>query len=171
MKIWKLEFQSNVFDDVRSKFVSAHCIVTSNVLTVTDENHKRCIFSMKCSLVVKQMIDLMLPLHYFCFLFIINSLTTITLSIIYVILITLRQYSDFAIHTGKTRYFYWFFHVCSSVSRDNWTDLCKMACIFYANSMVITMVWVYLRLSSHFARAFHKLHYSWSYMKTHCLRI
>ena len=42
--ISKLEFQSNVFDDVRSKFVSAHCIVTLNVLTVTDEIHKRCIF-------------------------------------------------------------------------------------------------------------------------------
>ena len=26
------------------KFVSAYCIVTSNVLTVTDEKHKRCIF-------------------------------------------------------------------------------------------------------------------------------
>ena len=41
---WKLEFQSNVFDDVRNRFVSAHCIVTSIVLTVTDENHKLCLF-------------------------------------------------------------------------------------------------------------------------------
>ena len=41
---WKLEFQSNVFEDIRNKFVSAHCIVTSNVLTVTNENHKWCIF-------------------------------------------------------------------------------------------------------------------------------
>ena len=41
---WKLEFQSNVFDDIHNKFDSAHCIVTSNVLTVTDENDKRCIF-------------------------------------------------------------------------------------------------------------------------------
>ena len=41
---WKLELQSNVFDDVRNKFVYAHWIVTSNVLTVTDENHKRCLF-------------------------------------------------------------------------------------------------------------------------------
>ena len=38
------EFQSNVFEDVRNKLISAHCTVTSNVLTVTDENHKRCIF-------------------------------------------------------------------------------------------------------------------------------
>ena len=30
----KLEFQSNVFDDVRKRFVSAHFIVTSNVFTV-----------------------------------------------------------------------------------------------------------------------------------------
>ena len=35
----KLEFRSYVFDDVRNKLVSAHCIVMSNV----DENHKRCI--------------------------------------------------------------------------------------------------------------------------------
>ena len=41
---WKLEFQSNVLDDVRNKFVSAHCIVKSNVLTVIDENYNRCIF-------------------------------------------------------------------------------------------------------------------------------
>ena len=34
----------DVFDDIRNKFGSAHCIVTSNVLTVTDENDKRCIF-------------------------------------------------------------------------------------------------------------------------------
>ena len=40
----KLEFQSYVFDDLRNKLVSAHCTVTSNVLNVTDENHKRCIF-------------------------------------------------------------------------------------------------------------------------------
>ena len=33
-----------VFDDVRNKFVSADCIVTSTVLTVTDENHKRCMY-------------------------------------------------------------------------------------------------------------------------------
>ena len=33
-------FPSNVFDDDRNK----HCTVTSSVLTVTDENHKRCIF-------------------------------------------------------------------------------------------------------------------------------
>ena len=48
LKVWnstlKREFQSNVFDDVRNKLVSAHCPVTSNVLTVTDENHKRCVF-------------------------------------------------------------------------------------------------------------------------------
>ena len=36
--------QSNVFDDARNKFVYAHCMVLSNVLTVTDENHKRRIF-------------------------------------------------------------------------------------------------------------------------------
>ena len=35
---------SNVFNDFRNKFVSAHCIVTSNVLTVTDVYHKRFIF-------------------------------------------------------------------------------------------------------------------------------
>ena len=40
----KMEFQSNIFDDVLNKLVSAHCTVTSTVLTVTDENHKRCIF-------------------------------------------------------------------------------------------------------------------------------
>ena len=40
----KREFQSNVFDDVRNKVVSVHFTVTSNVMTVTDENHKRCIF-------------------------------------------------------------------------------------------------------------------------------
>ena len=40
----KLEFQSYVFDDVRNKLVSNHCTVASNVLTVTDENHKQCIF-------------------------------------------------------------------------------------------------------------------------------
>ena len=33
----KLDVQSNVFDDVRNKFVSAHFIVTTNVLTVPDE--------------------------------------------------------------------------------------------------------------------------------------
>ena len=38
------EFQSNIFDDVRNKLVSAHCTVTSNVLTVIDENYKLCIF-------------------------------------------------------------------------------------------------------------------------------
>ena len=42
--ILKLEFQSYVFEDVRNKLVSAHCAVKSNVLTVTDENHRRCIF-------------------------------------------------------------------------------------------------------------------------------
>ena len=40
----KLEFQSYVFDDVRNKLVSNHCTVASNVLTVTDENHKQYIF-------------------------------------------------------------------------------------------------------------------------------
>ena len=40
----KLNFEKDDFDDVRNKLVSAHCTVTSNVLTVTDENHKRCIF-------------------------------------------------------------------------------------------------------------------------------
>ena len=40
-----------VFEDVRNKLVTAHCTVTSNVLTVTDENHKRCIFSMFRSLI------------------------------------------------------------------------------------------------------------------------
>ena len=34
----KLNFQSNVFDNVHNKLVSAHCTDTSNVLTVTDEN-------------------------------------------------------------------------------------------------------------------------------------
>ena len=34
-----LKFQSNVFEDVHNKLVSAHCTVTSNVLIVTDENH------------------------------------------------------------------------------------------------------------------------------------
>ena len=29
-----MKFQSNVFDDLRNKFVSAHCIMTSNDLTV-----------------------------------------------------------------------------------------------------------------------------------------
>ena len=43
--------QSYVFEDVRNKLVTAHCTVTSNVLTVTDENHKRCIFSMFRSLI------------------------------------------------------------------------------------------------------------------------
>ena len=39
------EFQTNVYDDdVRNKLVSAHVIVTSNILAVTDENHDRCIF-------------------------------------------------------------------------------------------------------------------------------
>ena len=40
----KLNFQSYVFDNVRNKLVSANCTATSNVLTVTDENYKRCIF-------------------------------------------------------------------------------------------------------------------------------
>ena len=40
----KREFQSCIFDDLCNKLVSAHCTVTSHVLTVTDENHKRCIF-------------------------------------------------------------------------------------------------------------------------------
>ena len=40
----KREFQSSVFDEVRNKLVSAHCTVMSNVLTVTDKNHKQCIF-------------------------------------------------------------------------------------------------------------------------------
>ena len=43
------QLQSNVFDDVRNKLVSAHCTVTSNVLTVTKENHKRCIFPITVS--------------------------------------------------------------------------------------------------------------------------
>ena len=44
-QLWKGNFNPiNVFDDVRNKLVSAHCTVTLNVLTVTDENHKRCIF-------------------------------------------------------------------------------------------------------------------------------
>ena len=38
-----LSFNPMFFDDVRNKFVSACCIVTSNVLTVTDENNKRSI--------------------------------------------------------------------------------------------------------------------------------
>ena len=38
------EYQFKVFDDVRNKLISSHCTVTLNVLTVTDENHKRCIF-------------------------------------------------------------------------------------------------------------------------------
>ena len=36
----KFEFRSHVFDDVRNKLVSAHCIVMSTV----DENHKNCLF-------------------------------------------------------------------------------------------------------------------------------
>ena len=40
----KINLKTNVFDDVRNKFVSAHCILTLDVLTVTEENHKRCIF-------------------------------------------------------------------------------------------------------------------------------
>ena len=31
-----------VFDDIHDKLILAHCTATSNVLTVTDENHKRC---------------------------------------------------------------------------------------------------------------------------------
>ena len=31
-------------DDVHNKLVSAHCTVTTNVLTMKDENHKQCIF-------------------------------------------------------------------------------------------------------------------------------
>ena len=38
-KIW-----NNVFYDVRNKLVSTHFTVTSNVLTVTDQNRKWCIF-------------------------------------------------------------------------------------------------------------------------------
>ena len=42
----KLNFEKGIsiqcFDNVRNKLVSAHCTVTSNVLTVTDENHKQC---------------------------------------------------------------------------------------------------------------------------------
>ena len=40
----KLEFQSYVLDDVFNKLVSAHCTAMSNILTVTDENHKHGIF-------------------------------------------------------------------------------------------------------------------------------
>ena len=32
-----------VFDDTLDKLILAHCTATSNVLTVTVENHKRCI--------------------------------------------------------------------------------------------------------------------------------
>ena len=39
----KSEFYSFVFNDVRNKLISAHCTVTSNVLTVTDKNFE-CIF-------------------------------------------------------------------------------------------------------------------------------
>ena len=38
----KLEFQYNVFENVPDKVISAHCIVTLNILTVMDENHKQC---------------------------------------------------------------------------------------------------------------------------------
>ena len=41
----KLEFQYNVFENVPDKVISAHCIVTLNILTVItvmDENHKQC---------------------------------------------------------------------------------------------------------------------------------
>ena len=34
--IWKFEFQSNNFDDVHNQFISAHCIVMSNILSVTN---------------------------------------------------------------------------------------------------------------------------------------
>ena len=44
-RLRNLNFQSYVFDDVRNKLVSIHCNVRSNVLTVTDENRKRCIFT------------------------------------------------------------------------------------------------------------------------------
>ena len=40
----KTDFQSYVFYDVRNKLASAHCTVTSNILTVTDETYKRFIF-------------------------------------------------------------------------------------------------------------------------------
>ena len=44
----KIDFEIGIsiqcFDDVHNKLVSAHCTVTLNALTVTDENHKRCIF-------------------------------------------------------------------------------------------------------------------------------
>ena len=40
----KSEFQSHVLDNVRNKLLSTHFTVMSNVLTVTDENHKQCIF-------------------------------------------------------------------------------------------------------------------------------
>ena len=41
-----LQFQSDGFDDVRNtwRVVLYQCIVTLNALTVTNENHKRCIF-------------------------------------------------------------------------------------------------------------------------------
>ena len=60
--ISKLEFQSNVFDDVHSKFVSAHCIVTLNVLTVTDEIHKRSIFPIFRGLMEKSPLSWLLHL-------------------------------------------------------------------------------------------------------------
>ena len=41
---------SDVFDYVRNKLVSAHCNVTLSILTVTEENHKRCIFSSLASI-------------------------------------------------------------------------------------------------------------------------
>ena len=40
-----VENNGYVFDNVHNKLVFAHCTVTSNFLTVTDENHKRCMFS------------------------------------------------------------------------------------------------------------------------------
>ena len=40
----KIGVSIQCFDDVRNKFISANCIVTWNVLTGTDENHKQCIF-------------------------------------------------------------------------------------------------------------------------------
>ena len=42
-RLWNWNFNP-VFDNVHKKLVPAHYTVTSNVLTVTDENHRRCIF-------------------------------------------------------------------------------------------------------------------------------
>ena len=64
---FEIEFQSNVFDDIRNKLISAHCTVMLNVLTVTDDNHKQCIFPILSVNVLQSYEELLLPGYWATF--------------------------------------------------------------------------------------------------------